>query len=254
MITGVVALLCLLLASSASANIPDWNTPLDPCGGHHVTAAQFAPFSHRVWKAERWQRGRPDAKAIRAYRHALTCAAGPGHRHAIRATWRRDRHRYFAHRRSRLDALSINHVWEAHWAPDWSGPTLPDYVIAALAEEAGDYIGADVPGLTMAQMTVGESGGRPGSAGVDVGGTRGYGLWAITWPHADAYLARYGWTYEDMWNPVRNAVIMAEMYADRGTAPWYGDDYVTDWDAHYTGRFDLRLVLGGLSFAQALRR
>jgi len=102
-------------------------------------------------------------------------------------------------------------------------------------------------------MTKGESARRPGAAGVDVGGTVGYGLWAITSPFANGILARWGWSYEDMLNPVRNAVAMAEIYAAQGIGAWYGDGFVTHRDLHYRGRFDLRLVLGGLTFRRALR-
>ena len=206
-----------------------------------------------VWRPDRWRRGKPKPASIRAHRQRLRCAAGPGHRLAMEHRWRRDRERYYRHRRARLKALSIDHRWEPHWAPDWSGPTLPPYVIAALAEKAGELVGADVPGWTMEQVTIGESGRRPGSAGVDMGGTRGYGLAAITWPFADSILARYGWSYEDMWNPAKNLVVAAAMYGERGFAPWYGTSYVTDWDRHYRGSFDLRLVLGGKTLRQVIR-
>jgi hypothetical protein len=68
---------------------------------------------------------------------------------------------------------NINHRYSPHWAPDYSGATLPSYVVAALAEAAG------APGRTMEQVTRGESGAhrkgtaRPGAAGGDAGGTRG---------------------------------------------------------------------------------
>lgn len=168
--------------------------------------------------------------------------------------WRSERAHYFSHRRHRLAALNIDHRWTAHWAPDWSGPTLPPYVIAALSEKAGDLIGVDVPGWTMEQVTIGESARRPGSAGVDVGGTVGYGLWAITSPFANGILARHRWGYSEMLNPVRNAVAMAEIYATQGIGAWYGTGYVTSTDAHYRGHFDLRLVLDGRSLRQALHR
>jgi hypothetical protein len=106
----------------------------------------------------------------------------------------------------------------------------------------------------MEQMTIGESGRRPGSAGVDPGGRSvGYGLWAITSPFSNWVLAKHGWGYRDMFNPVRNAVAMAEIYGAQGLGAWYGDGFVTNRNAHYRGRFDIRLVLGGLSFRRALR-
>lgn len=244
----VVALLVFASAALAAHQ----NQPLDPCGGQSVTAKQFRPFSASVWDLQRWTREKPKPSTIAAYRTQLVCAAGPGHRAAIKRTWRRDRATFYRHRRAILEQ-DINHVWDAHWAPDWSGPTLPLHVIAALAERAGDYVGVNVPGWTMAEVTIGESSRRPGSAGLDVGGTRGYGLWAITWPFADAILAKYRWIYEDMWNPVKCAIVMAEIFRLQGLAAWYGDGFVTDSDRHYRGHFDLRRVLGGLTFAQALR-
>lgn len=126
------------------------------------------------------------------------------------------------------------------------------YVIAALAERAGDALGVDVPGWTMAQMTIGESGRRPGSAGVDPGGrSAGYCLWAITTPFSDDIVAPLG-GYEALWNPVKCAAAMVAVYARQGLGAWYGDGYVTHPNAHYRGRFDLRLVLGGKTFKQAL--
>lgn len=218
-----------------------------------MTASQFRPWASKIWALERWERGAPSPSVLRAFHRKLRCAAGPGHRTAMLTTWRADRRRFFHHRGAQLAELNIDHRWAAHWAPDWSGPTLPPYEIAALAEEAGKVVGVDVPGWTMEQVTEGESTRRPGSAAVDVGGTVGWGLWAITDPFANALLAKHGWTYEDMLDPVPNAIIMAEMYGERGIAPWYGIRFVTCWSCHYRGRFDLRLVLGGKTLRQAMR-
>jgi hypothetical protein len=88
--------LALLLASPSTATRP--NTPVDPCGGHYITAEQFAPFSAKVWDLERWQRGKPGAAAARAYHRKLDCAAGPNHRRVMQTRWGRDRLRYGRHR------------------------------------------------------------------------------------------------------------------------------------------------------------
>ncbi len=217
-----------------------------------VTAKQAVGLAEVVWSPSKWKRGAPKDAVLAAHRHQVRCAKGPGHRAAIKHRWEVDRAAFYRHRRAMLAAWSIDYRWPAHWAPDWSGPTLPPYVIAALAEKAGETLGVDVPGWTMEQMTIGESGRRPGSAAVDPGGTRGYGLWAVTWPFSDPIIAKYGWSYDDMWNPVRNAVAMAEIYARQGLGAWYGNGYVTSTNAHYRGHFDLRLVLGGLTLRQAL--
>ena len=127
-----------------------------------------------------------------------------------------------------------NQRYEPHWAPDYGGYVMPARDIAKLAEWAGR---GRVPGWTMQQVTVGESGGRPGSAGVDPGGTKGYGLWAITSPFANSLVSRYG-GYEAMWNPVANAQVMAAMYPTgwSGGSPWYGTSHVSDYNKHYTGK------------------
>lgn len=142
-----------------------------------------------------------------------------------------------------------NQRYEAHWAPDYGGYAMPPRDIAKLAEWAG---GGRVPGWTMQQVTEGESGGRPGSAGVDPGGTKGYGLWAITSPFANSLVAPYG-GYEAMWNPVLNALVMAKMYPTgwSGGSPWYGTSHVSDYNKHYTGK----LQRGGIvDIPKAIRR
>lgn len=126
-----------------------------------------------------------------------------------------------------------NQRYEPHWAPDYGGYVMPPDAIAALAEWAGK---GRVPGWTMQQLTEGESGGRPGSAGVDPGGTKGYGLYAVTSPFNDALVKKYG-GYPGMWNPVNASMAMAEIYPTgwHGGSPWYGDSHISDFDKHYTG-------------------
>jgi hypothetical protein len=253
----IMAVALVLLLGTGPAQAQDRPTTTTACGPHSLIAAEFAPFSSRVWALERWRRGAPRPRTLRAYRHKLRCAAGPNHRRVMQNRWGRDRLRYGRHRHVQLRLADINRVWGPPiWAPDWSTPPgsqLPPYVIAALAEKTGDLLGIDVPGWTMAQMTQGESIRRPASAGVDPGGTIGVGLHAITTTFNDHHLARFGWSYmPDMWNPVRNTVIMALGYEENGLGGWYGNDYVTCWDCHYRGRFDLRLVLNGLTLRQAI--
>lgn len=153
---------------------------------------------------------------------------------------------------------NINHRYAPHWAPDYGGATLPSYVVAALAESAGRTLGHSVPGRTMEQVTRGESGAhrknsaRPGSAGVDAGGTKGYGMWAITSPFANSIVRKYG-GYPSMWNPVKNAAAMVEVFSQNGLGAWYGTGSVTGSNLHYKGNYDIRRALGGLSFKEALK-
>ena len=155
---------------------------------------------------------------------------------------------------------NINHVYPEHNSAsgDWGGETLPSFVVAALAEAAGDALGVDVPGVTMEQVTRGESGSgskgsaRPGATGVDPGGTKkGLGLWMITTGFNDALIAKYG-GQTAMRNPVPNAAAMVAIYGSQGLGAWYGDGSVTGSNLHYTGNYDIRNALGGATFKEAL--
>lgn len=256
LIVAIALIAALVAAPMANAG------PKKRCS--HVTAADFRPFSKAVWDKDRWERGKPRPKELAGYKRKRRCAAGAGHRSAIEARWGRDRLRYGRYRHVRLRRANINRVWGPPiWAPDWSTPPgsqMSLELIAALAEKTGDLMGFDIPGVTMAQMTIEESIRRPASAGVDAGGTIGYGLWAITWPHSNWALAKHGWSYvTDMWNPVRNAVAMVEVYRGRvlegrsGTSAWYGSRGVTCWGCHYRGNLDLRLYLNGMTLREVLR-
>lgn len=135
---------------------------------------------------------------------------------------------------SNIDSFQdINHVYAEHNSAngDWGGEQLPHNVIAALAESVG------VPGETMADVTVGESNGRPGATGVDPGGTKGFGLWMITNGYNDAIIAKYGGETQ-MRNPINNAKAMAEIYKGApyglGTSKWYGANGAVDGQ-HYEG-------------------
>jgi hypothetical protein len=147
----------------------------------------------------------------------------------------------------------INHVWSEHNSAegDWGGPTLPSYVVAALAQSAG------APGTTMEQVTRGESGSgsknsaRPGATGVDPGGTKGLGLWMITTHWNDDKIRKWGGEAA-MRNPVRNAAAMKEVYDGQGLGAWYGTGSVTGDGVAYTGAYDVRDALGGRTFQEAL--
>lgn len=148
---------------------------------------------------------------------------------------------------------NINHVWSGAVYPDssWFGlPELKPYVAAALAEAAGRYTGTNMPGWTMVQVSKGEGALKPGSRSTD----DGWGWLAITAPFGDSFGVTAFGGYEQMLNPVKNAYVAALMYGESGLVPWHGTQFVTDSGAHYTGRFDLSSVLGGLTFGQALRR
>ncbi len=155
---------------------------------------------------------------------------------------------------------NINRVYAEHNSADgdWGGETLPSYLVAALAEAAGQTLGISVPGVTMEQITRGESGAhkansaRPGATGIDPGGTKGLGLWMITTGFNDALISKYG-GQTAMRNPVKNAAAMASIYQSNGLGAWYGDGSVTGSNLHYEGNYDIRNALGGATFRQALK-
>lgn len=154
---------------------------------------------------------------------------------------------------------NINHTWSGATLQTekdawYALPELPGYILAALAEAAGKYVGSDMPGWTMYQVTKGEGSAKPGSMGDDDGdgSPDGYGWLAITRPHGASFgVGRMG-GYEEMLNPVKNAYVAARMYGARGLAPWYGKQHVTDPNKHYTGKHDITKSLGGMSFGEAL--
>lgn len=141
-----------------------------------------------------------------------------------------------------------NHLYEEHSSDmgDYSGPTMPPEHIAALAEWAGKVQGISVPGWTMEQITKGESGGRPGSSSASGGdgSDEGWGMWAITEPYWKAEVQRMG-GYPQMLNPIKNALIMAQIWKSQGQGAWYGTRFVTDWNKHYTGPLT-RQFAGGI--------
>ncbi len=67
-----------------------------------MKAKQGAVFAAQVWAPERWRRGSPPTKTIRAHQHQVHCAAGPGHRAAIKQSWAADRAAYYQRRRHEL--------------------------------------------------------------------------------------------------------------------------------------------------------
>jgi TP901 family phage tail tape measure protein len=151
----------------------------------------------------------------------------------------------------------INHVWPGAvlgGEGDWNGlPALPKYVAAALAEAAGDYIGSDMPGWTMVQVSEGEGALKPGSRSTD----DGWGWLAITRPFGDSFGVPQMGGYEQMLNPVKNAYVAARMWGGSSShfgsgGTWHGSSHVTDPDHHYEGNYDISDAMGGKTFGEAI--
>lgn len=105
----------------------------------------------------------------------------------------------------------------------YSGEKLKPYIIKAIAESFG------LPGVTMEQITQGESMGRPGVDISDPPG-RSRGLYAVN----DHYNPQFSST--QLRNPIY-ATWAAKQLADAAGGPnsniWHGDKYVTGWNQHY---------------------
>lgn len=69
----------------------------------YVTATDVVAFSAKTWRLIRWERGKPPKGVLAAHRRHLRCAAGPGHRKAIKERWRDNQRVYFEHRDRKLE-------------------------------------------------------------------------------------------------------------------------------------------------------
>jgi hypothetical protein len=81
-------------------------TPIQQCD--HVTAKDAEGFSTKTWRLIRWERGKPPQRVRAAHRRHVRCAAGPGHRKAIKERWRNERRVFLKHRvyMLKLEALT----------------------------------------------------------------------------------------------------------------------------------------------------
>lgn len=84
----------LALAGPAQATRPQLGVGCS----HAVTARQAVGLAETVWSPKRWQRGAPKDAARAAHRRQVHCAAGPGHRAAIRHAWKVRRRHYYRER------------------------------------------------------------------------------------------------------------------------------------------------------------
>jgi hypothetical protein len=97
------------------------------------TSGKFKSFSKLVWKRNHWKREAPKQATILAERHMLQCAAGPGHRVAMKHIWKADKRAFYQHRASMLwlaKYRSFEYPDGSHWAVPYP---------IALCESGGDY-------------------------------------------------------------------------------------------------------------------
>ena len=173
-----------LLASAGSAQAAHPHKVAVGCN-HAATAKQGVGLAEAVWAPKRWERkGKPKPAAIRAHYEQVRCAAGPGHRAAIKKRWRADRRAFYRHRRYKLEESS------------YTDAITP-------------------PGLGTLEAIAGcESGGNPTAISPD-GAYRGkyqfdYGTWASVGGSGDPAAA-----------PEREQdERAAQLYRERGSSPW----------------------------------
>jgi hypothetical protein len=99
----VVALCLLAFSGSAQAARPHIAVGC----AHAVTAKQGIDTARAVWPPSRWHRGTPKPAAIAAHRRQVRCAAGPGHRAAIKHRWEVTRRRFYKRRHYCLGGIVV---------------------------------------------------------------------------------------------------------------------------------------------------
>jgi hypothetical protein len=106
-----------------------------------------------------------------------------------------------------------------------TGTVLPPYVIEALAEWAG------LPGITMFQITEGESSGHPGMDISDPPG-RGRGLYAM-----NSVTSGNTQSSSELRNPILNTLAAKGLVGSGlpNANIWHGSSHVTGWNLHYSG-------------------
>ena len=82
----LIALALALVVEPATSAQP--HDPAARCGGHTITAKDSRAFIDGTWNGLHWERGSPGPKAKKAWRKKLKCAAGVGHRKAMKDRWR----------------------------------------------------------------------------------------------------------------------------------------------------------------------
>lgn len=96
---GILVISIVVSNSLADSYIPHPNRTKSKCS---ITFRKSKKFIGKVWSLDKWKRGKPGRAALSAYKHRLICAAGPGHRKAMKALWRREKKSYNEHRKYKL--------------------------------------------------------------------------------------------------------------------------------------------------------
>lgn len=121
----LIAAIALMGTPAIAAAPPASSEPGATCQVEY-TAGTFRSFAHRVWAFSRWRRepkGQPKDATIEKMRKMRRCAAGEGHRLAMRHAWKTAKHAYYRHRKEEIAWMdcpdSIREASEAFDVPGW---------------------------------------------------------------------------------------------------------------------------------------
>lgn len=198
---GVVLLLAILAISgmgtgALSADRPNTKPKPEPslpngCKAT-VTAAEYRPFSKRVWRLILWKRKKPKPTTIQAHRDKLKCAAGTGHRHAMKRRWRKDKKAFYHHRAKKIWIVRVTPFYGCTKLGICKWWAIPVQYVSC--ESGGDYYP---------------------DYGLIYGGA--YGIIPSTWANYGG--TRYGPTAYDA-SPKEQDLIAAAIWDDVGSAAW----------------------------------
>lgn len=160
----------------------------------NVTAQAFRKFSKQVWRLPAWRRGKPPKVVIRAKARKLRCAAGPGHRKAIKKRWAKDHRAFAKHRKRRFAARRLDAL------TPYGAYAIPAYIVAC--ESHGDFRAYN------AGYEPHGPGSGPGGAYQIIASTwAGYGGLAFAPTAAQA-------------SPLAQHIVAGRIWAAEGSSPW----------------------------------
>lgn len=103
---------------------------------HHCTAKAFVPFSGKVWRLIRWERGAPKKSTIKAQRRRVKCATW-AQRMLMQERWKADKRAYRHHRKAKLRQRRQERAQAAYDAAV-SPPGMAILEAIAACESGGD--------------------------------------------------------------------------------------------------------------------
>lgn len=132
----MAALLLIVVVTTGAAKKAPEIVPPKGCPGW-TKAAEFRPFAKKVWDLDRWKRGQPAKKAVRAMKERQRCAASPSHRRAMKRSWQKAKVAYYGHRGEERAAARKRRE-QARYEEAVTPPGLSVLEAIAACESGGD--------------------------------------------------------------------------------------------------------------------